>query len=77
MNRRSALPRVDLAAGREVRLLLDLMRDVLAATLPLTPQEGDVVTIRSTRLTVYGFGDRQPAAVGDPAQATWELQCRA
>ena len=50
---------------------------VLAATLPVTPEAGDRITIGSASWTVVPAGSGKPAVSTDPAGAIWELRCKA
>lgn len=50
---------------------------VLAATLSVTPEAGDRITIGSASWTVVPAGSGKPAVSVDPAGAVWELRCKA
>ena len=50
---------------------------VLAATLSVTPEAGDRITIGSSSWTVVPAGSGKPAVSADPANAVWELRCKA
>jgi hypothetical protein len=49
---------------------------ILASSLPgITPEAGDVVTIRGEAFTIFSEGD-MPAVQSDPALATWTCRGR-
>lgn len=62
--------RDSLVNADEVRVL------VLASSLSVEPQPGDVVTIRGEAYTVVPMGGGKPAVETDPAKAVYELRAR-
>jgi hypothetical protein len=59
-----------LVAADDVKLL------ILAASCPVKPRSGDVVTIRGEAFTIVPEGSGKAAVSTDPALAVWETRAK-